>query len=231
MSISRGCGDTVLTSVRGFTAARTTDLAAVIQHVRHRFPSARRVCVGFSLGSSLLGKYVGERGAAEAGLSAAVMLGPAWDFNIEGSFLNKPFGGWSANFLVHGLVRYLRRHATTLGSSIDFDRACRARNVREFDEICVVPMCGYANVEEYYADASACRVAHTIATPTLAVSAIDDPVCSVDGVQSIATIGEGLVIALTPTGGHMMWPREFGATVCTRFINAVLSADDLNPKS
>lgn len=221
VKLARGCGGTKLTSPMGFTATRTSDFASVVQHIAGKFPSARLVAVGFSLGSTLLGKYAGEHGA-QTGLHAAVMLGPSWDFNVEGRYLNWPFGGWSANFLIHALRRYIHRHSEAVGQIINMEKASRSRTVREFDEICILTTHSYTNVEEYYADASPCRKAHCIELPTLAVSAADDPVCNIGGIKSIPRFGKGLMIAETPTGGHIMWPDRFGSKICIDFLTAVL---------
>jgi len=239
VALARGCGDTALTSSSGFTAARTSDLVEVIAHVAAKFPSAKRVCVGFSLGATLLGKYLGEHGqrhhhdhdvhgvwpdktSQTPGLHAAVMVGPSWDFLVEGKYLNWPFGGWSRNFLVGGLIRYLRRHSNAVSSLVDIDAGCRARTVREFDQAVIVPAHGYASVDEYYADASACRFAHRIRTPTLALSAADDPVCNVNGVASISHLGPGLVVAIAPTGGHLMFHGDYAPELCIAFIDEAL---------
>ena len=42
--------------------ADTDDLEEVVQHIARRFPEAKIICVGFSLGSNLLLRYLGTVG-------------------------------------------------------------------------------------------------------------------------------------------------------------------------
>jgi predicted alpha/beta-fold hydrolase len=57
---ARGCGDTALSSARGFTAGDTSDVEHVIGLLARRFPSNRRMAVAFSLGANILAKYLGD---------------------------------------------------------------------------------------------------------------------------------------------------------------------------
>ncbi len=86
----------------------------------------------------------------------------------------------------------------------------------EFDQHAVVPVHGFDSVDHYYTESSAIHRSHNITTLTLAISAEDDPVCSVDGCPTLdnsnknssmhdghAEIGEGLVVVRTVVGGHL----------------------------
>jgi len=79
-----------------------------------------------------------------------------------------------------------------------------AKNIREFDHAAVVPVMGFRDVEHYYTESSACRVSMRITTPTVALSAEDDPVCSVEGCPVTQdALGPGLVVVQTRKGGHV----------------------------
>lgn len=52
-----------------------------------------------------------------------------------------------------------------------------ARNLTELDAL-LAPSYGYTSVHDYYGDCAPAPHAHNISVPTLAVSAIDDPVCN-----------------------------------------------------
>lgn len=61
---------------KGFNAARTTDFEQALKYIRSKVKrqdgsSPKIFAAGFSLGSTLLGKYLGEHGA-DAGLDGAV---------------------------------------------------------------------------------------------------------------------------------------------------------------
>ena len=79
-----------------------------------------------------------------------------------------------------------------------------AKNVREFDHAAVVPVMGYQDVAEYYTESSACRVSANITTPTVALSSLDDPVCSAEGCPvTQEALVPGLVVVQTKKGGHV----------------------------
>jgi hypothetical protein len=52
-----------------------------------------------------------------------------------------------------------------------------ARNLTDLDAL-LAPSYGYTSVHDYYGDCAPAPHAHNIAVPTLALSAIDDPVCN-----------------------------------------------------
>ena len=51
----------------------------------------------------------------------------------------------------------------------------KLRTVREFDDAITAPHSGYTGAADYYERASAARVVHKIAVPTLILTAKDDP--------------------------------------------------------
>ncbi|CAN0331008.1 unnamed protein product, partial [Scytosiphon promiscuus] len=58
----RGCGGTLLTSGWAYNGAFTGDVRLAVNHIRGRYPDAPLYAVGYSLGASLLVKYLGEEG-------------------------------------------------------------------------------------------------------------------------------------------------------------------------
>lgn len=105
----------------------------------------------------------------------------------------------------------MRNHLELLkNSKMDVEAVLNSKNVSEFDQHAVVAMHGFTDLNHYYTESSACRRAHNISTPTLAVSAEDDPVCSAEGCPSIVDeFGEGLVVVRTTVGGHVAFGAGF----------------------
>eukprot|EP00039_Didymoeca_costata_P009821 m.131052 g.131052 ORF g.131052 m.131052 type:complete len:192 (-) comp14612_c0_seq35:717-1292(-) len=95
--LARGCGGTKLTSPNGFTAARISDFAETVGHVRRQIKHTPIFAIGYSLGAGILGKYLGTYGT-NTGLDGACMLSPSWDYNIQG----RSFPFWSRAYLVQG---------------------------------------------------------------------------------------------------------------------------------
>lgn len=93
---------------------------------------------------------------------------------------------------------------------MDLNAVMNSKNVAEFDLHCVVPVHGFDDVDHYYTESSACRRAHNIKIPTLAISAEDDPVCSAEGCPSLVQeFGSGLVVVRTAVGGHVGFGTGF----------------------
>ena len=219
--VARGCGRLPLTTPESFTASRTTDFRAVIEHVVSCNKGRDIHAIGFSLGAGLLLKYLGEHGE-EAGLRSAVAISPCFDFHKRTAL----FGQFS-RMAVKGLVKYARYHRKFLEhhptSVLDFEGMVKARNIYEFDESAIVGryrsdgsgrFLHHRSVDEYYRTSSCLHVASQITTPTLALCAHDDPVCSIDGApKNVTQIGKGLAVVKVKHGGHVGFgDSPFGST-------------------
>ena len=207
--VARGCGGVELRTPSGFTAHRTDDHRDAVEHVQRKYPRAPLFGVGYSLGAGLLLKYLGEEGAASP-LRGAVAVSPSFDFHIKPAH----FELWSRYRLVDGLKEWARKNRERLAHpKLDFERVLASVDVREFDTHAVVPVYGFSSVDEYYEASSAIRVAHDITTPTLALCAADDPVCSADGVPRLPeAFGPGLAVLVTRRGGHVGFASGFWGT-------------------
>lgn len=201
--ISRGCGGVPLTTPASFNAARRLDLQEGIAHISKCCPQASLFGAGYSLGAGMLLNYVGHMGDSSL-LKRALAVSPSWDFHKE----THCFYWWSHYRLKDGLYKYSvidnGEYLLNNPGNIDMDAVKIAQNVRQFDHAAVVPVMGYADVDEYYTESSACRVSANITTPTVALSSLDDPVCSAEGCPtSQEQLGPGLVVVQTKKGGHV----------------------------
>jgi len=84
------------------------------------------------------------------------------------------------------------------------DGALSAGSVRDFDERYVAPLAGYAGADDYYARCSLPTRLGRIATPTLCLTAQDDPWIPADTYRAIAW-GENPRVAplIAAGGGHV----------------------------
>lgn len=74
----RGCAGTKITSPQFYSAGYTGDYHTVVSYVHSQFPASPLVGAGFSLGASVLARYMGEEGERCA-LTGGVVLGCPWD--------------------------------------------------------------------------------------------------------------------------------------------------------
>ena len=209
--VARGCGKNTLTTPETFTASRTSDFKAVIKHV-YQMCNGRDVhAVGFSLGAGLLLKHLGESGN-NTYLKSAVAISPSFDFHVKTSLFE-----YFSSIAVKGLKKYIKQNQRFLqnhpSSMLDWDGMMRSKNIYEFDQAAIVGkyrndksgrFLHHPTVEEYYSISSCIHVANQIEIPTLALSSVDDPVCSVEGVPlNHSQIGKGLAIVIVQHGGHV----------------------------
>lgn len=210
--IARGCGGLKLSTPEGFTAARTEDMREAVLYVKMKPFVGKVYGVGFSLGAGILLKYLGEDGDASP-LDGAVAISPAFDF----ACVPPQFDAWSRYRLVGGLIGWAKKHEEWLSvhPKVDWAGLLGSKTVREFDHYGVVGPYKYRDVDHYYYDASPIRVSKNITVPTLALVALDDPVCSGLGApeHENENIGPGLNVLVTARGGHVafaegLWPGD-----------------------
>lgn len=74
----RGCASTPLTSPQFYSAGYTGDYATAVAFISAAYPDSPLVGMGFSLGASVVARYMGEQGEACV-LRAGMVLGCPWD--------------------------------------------------------------------------------------------------------------------------------------------------------
>ena len=233
---ARGCGRSQLTSPRSFSAANTDDLRLSVEYIRSVIgPHTPLFAVGYSLGAGILTKYLGEE-SSKCTLDGSIVCCASFDMllstaNIEQWLYNRTYN----RRLTNNLIRYIRQHehhflkAESL-PNLNMNEAYRSRTLREFDRHVIVPQYGYRDVEHYYTEASSKRWLKYIRTPTLILSAQDDPICPISGLPVDEILQNPSLIAIrTLEGGHVSylqgwWPRTYSYdnTVVVDYIKARL---------
>jgi predicted alpha/beta-fold hydrolase len=74
----RGCAGVPVTSPQFYSAGTTLDLSIALHYVRSILPQSSLHGIGFSLGASVLSRYLGES-ANQSLLSSGIVLGAPWD--------------------------------------------------------------------------------------------------------------------------------------------------------
>lgn len=172
--VARGCGGLELTSPVPFSAARTSDFSAAVDLVHARHPKSQLFVMGFSLGSSLTLKYMADY-ADTTPVMGALAICPPWDFTCPYTYTFQFF--WT--FLLANLLKaWAFPHMWQLGRKNL--KLFLAPTMYCFDNM-IAPLHGFKDVNEYYVASSPVRVMHRIQKPTLVLSAVDDPVCNVNG--------------------------------------------------
>jgi predicted alpha/beta-fold hydrolase len=155
------------------------------------------VAIGASLGGNVLLKWLGEHPDQKKVIAAATMSVP-YDLEAGSRHLEKTSWG---RFYVRRFVITLAKKAALVGGPIDVARASRANTFFEFDEAATAPLHGFAGAEDYWAKSSSINYIDKIKTPTLCISAEDDPFLPRE-VLSRLRPSPSVTLEITPHGGH-----------------------------
>ncbi|KAG7399630.1 hypothetical protein PHYBOEH_008418 [Phytophthora boehmeriae] len=210
---SRGCQNTPLRTPQLFCIAYTDDLRFVAQYLsdKYDFASEAFVGLGFSMGSNVLVKYLGEEGS-QAKLTAAVSVGNPFDMpkcseNIEGPLFNRLT---YSRVLSAGLrdLFFNRSNAHEIFRDypgIDVEALKTVKSVSEFDELFTIKHFNYKSVDEFYLDGSCVTRLPKVTVPLLCLNAQDDPISVATSLPSreVVEANPNVILCTTKSGGHL----------------------------
>jgi hypothetical protein len=191
---------------RLYHSGETEDLDFVARTLSRREPNAPLFAVGVSLGGNVLLKWLGER-PGQTEVAAAAALSTPYDLAASARHLETRLG----RLYVGGFLSTLRakaleaaRRFPEAAASIDPGRTRRARSFWEFDDAATAPLHGFDGADDYYSRSSSLGFLTGIATPTLCVSAEDDPFVPADSVaRARAAAAAPVEFRVTRRGGHI----------------------------
>ena len=152
---------------------------------------------------SALGPRPSPIGPRPSGLAAAATLSVPYDLGAGADHLDRTAVG---RFYVNGFLRSLKKKCERpeIAARLDMARVRRSRNFREFDDAATAPLHGFAGADDYYARSSSIHYIGRIATPTLALSAEDDPFVPPGVLARVRAVASPHVeLRTTPCGGHV----------------------------
>jgi predicted alpha/beta-fold hydrolase len=207
---ARGCARTPLRTPQLFSCAHTGDLRFVLEKFRAAYAFPTLVTVGFSMGSNVLVKYLGEFGA-DALVTAAVSVGNPFDMveasrTMQQSFLYRHtyYAALTQNLKKLFFHRSNAHEAFANHPQIDLDAVRNATGIDDFDEKLTCIVFGYKDAHEYYADASSSARIPLVRVPLLCINAEDDPISAPHAIPVEAIRqNDHVILCLTKGGGHL----------------------------
>ena len=104
---------------------------------------------------------------------------------------------------VRGLKARMRRKSQSHPGRFPVERLGAVRSVRQFDEVFTAPHFGFNGASDYYHRASAMRVIHRIAIPTIIITAEDDPFVPIAPFRDPQVAANpNIRLMITRHGGH-----------------------------
>ncbi|TMW59059.1 hypothetical protein Poli38472_007204 [Pythium oligandrum] len=211
---ARGCGDTPIKTPRLFSIAATDDLRFVLSHLhtKYAFQSDALVLVGFSMGSNVMVKFLGEEGEhAKSLVTAAVSVGNPYDIEESSRHIastalyrNTYYTVLTTNLLKLFFHRSNAHQVFKGDSVIDLKALRNAKSVAEFDERLTCITFKYRDVQHYYSDASSNQYIGRVRVPLLCLSAKDDPICVAQTIPyAAAATNPHVILCVTKSGGHL----------------------------
>ena len=192
---------------RLYHSGETTDLDLVVRTLVAREPDAPLYAIGFSLGGSVLLKWLGENGGASA-IRAAATLSVPYDLAAASRYLERRVG----RIYTFHFMRRLKSKALDLlarfpreTAHIDTARVRAARTFFEFDDALTAPLHGFAGAAAYYAESSAIGFLTRVAVPTYCLNAVDNPFFPPEAAARAAEVAASnaqLRFEVTKWGGH-----------------------------
>jgi uncharacterized protein len=200
----RNCGGTERLTATLYNSGLSADFRAVLLELIERDRLKQIFFAGYSMGGNLILKMAGELGAAAPReLRGICAVCPTLDLAACVDAIERP-ENWLYQFrFVRDLKSRMRRKAKLFPGQFELNSLSRVRTLREFDDGITAPCSGYRSATDYYERASAMRVVHRIAVPTLILTSKDDPVVPFESFGASEIAGNPQIrVAATEFGGH-----------------------------
>lgn len=191
---------------RLYHSGETGDLDYVARTLRAREPGVALVAIGVSLGGNVLLKWLGEN-PGQSLVDAAAALSTPFDLAESARHLETPVGRLYVRSFLTTLNRKVRDTSARFpeaAARMDLPRALHARSFWEFDDAANAPLHGFAGADDYYRRSSSLGYLPRITTPTLCLSAEDDPFLPTRAFERArAAASDAVEFRAVRRGGHI----------------------------
>ncbi|MCK5207762.1 MAG: alpha/beta fold hydrolase [Cyclobacteriaceae bacterium] len=207
----RSCSEEINLTPKLYHHGATEDLEVVINDVISR-GYKKIILIGFSLGGSLVVKYLGEKGQF---VPSEILAGVAFSIPCQlGSCANKlsdPDNKFYLNRFLNKLKAKIKLKAEQFPDIFDLEGIDEINGFYNFDTTYSAPLYGFKSVDEFYHYASAGNYIEGIKVPTLLVNSLNDPMFPDDCYPYKEAKNHKYFYLETPEkGGHLgyWWPGQ-----------------------
>jgi predicted alpha/beta-fold hydrolase len=195
---------------RFYHSGETGDFDFVVDTLSKRSPSTTFLAIGASLGGNALLKWLGEH-PGQTTVTAAATISVPYDLGAGATYLEQ---SWAGRLYVNRFLVTLKEKVKAVaqkfpGTNVDLDRVMRSRTFREIDDSATAPLHGFRDADDYYTRSSSIHFLPKITTPTLCISAEDDPFLPREALdRARAAASTSVHFVTTPHGGHVGFVGE-----------------------
>jgi predicted alpha/beta-fold hydrolase len=204
----RGAGYSVASAPSLYHAGLTNDPRTVVEFLS-RDPRVDGIAiVGFSLGGNVALKLAGEWGhLPPSPVKAICTLSAPLDLDATSRRLEELRNLPYRMYILRGLVTRGELFAQLHPELTRYEPRSlrRLTSIREYDRRVIVPMHGFASVEDYYGRSSAGPYLHAIEIPTLMLHAEDDPMVPLETLGAAEDASPHVSFVTSKRGGHVGW--------------------------
>ena len=194
----RGCGEGAGLAKGPYHSGRAEDLSAVIEVGRKIYPNKRHIAIGFSMsGNALLLLLGGRHNLMKP--DAAISVNAPIDLAKASSLLKK---GLNRIYDIKFYQQCRRDIFIAQNDVIKNVRVPRLMTIHDFDNFYTAPAGGFKNREDYYERCSTYDLLENIETPTIVLTAKDDPFVPFVSYAN-AKIAKNVLFHAEEFGGHM----------------------------
>ena len=201
----RGSGAGARMSRLPYHAGRSDDVREAFETASQLCPGSLGGLAGFSLSGNMLLKMLGENGrhgTSPEYLACAVAVNPPIDLQLCSEALRRRDNRFYDRHFTKLLIGQVQERIETFDDAPRPDGDWSPQRLCEFDETYTAPVSGFSSLQEYYDRSSGSRFVESIETPTLILTARDDPlipVCSFEQLPDVPAVS----VRIADHGGHL----------------------------
>ena len=223
----RGCGREFNRARRLYHSGETTDLAFIAKRLASSY--SRLYIAGFSLGGNVLAKWLGESPRdVPANVHAAAVVSVPFDLTVSGPHIERVLGGFYSRHFLRSLMKKAVAKEQQYPNCIDLERVRAARTLSEFDNFGTARLHGFRDADHYYETQRSGQYLDGVRTPSLLLSAADDPFNPASTLpREAADWSDYLHPLFTEHGGHVGFvcgspvrPRYWAEEQIVRFFQS-----------
>lgn len=220
----RSCSGEMNKAMRLYHHGEIEDLSEVVKHVANKYDQIN--LIGFSMGGSIILKYLGEMADKLPGaVHSAVSFSAPCDLKATAEKLDEPNCRFYKKRFLALLKEKMLQKAKLYPNVLDARNFDKIKVWADFDNYFTAPLNGFKDANAFYKNASAVNFMENINIPTLLVNAKNDPILTPSSSPLALAKGHPFIHLETPDkGGHVAFsiigdPFNWSEYRAMEFIN------------
>ncbi|WP_239003188.1 YheT family hydrolase [Dechloromonas sp. TW-R-39-2] len=200
----RGCSGELNRRPRAYHSGDSAEIDWILRRLHDINQQQPIHAAGVSLGGNALLKWAGEQGpAASALVTGVVSICAPLDLAACGHHLARGFNRIYTRHFLKTLKAISHARLRQFPGLFDAIKMQQASNLYQFDDAVTAPVHGFAGADDYWQRASAKPWLKSIAVPTLAVNAKNDPFLPARFLPDTAEVSRFVHLEHPAGGGHV----------------------------